>query len=237
MIGRWLFLRGQRPSRNQAAGLAVLFVLALVSLFPLRLALEGRGLSARSVSGSVWSGRIEDLRVGPLPIGDVRAGLRPLSLHTGEPELAASREGFAARLSGSRGTIGVKRAQGSIVLREGLGGFPVSAIGFSDFRYALRGGKCAEAAGSLSVTLPPVSPLMPQDFVLEGKARCDRGALYVPMTGPSGAEHLFLRIGGDGRWRADLTLTGLPPEVSAPLLEQGWSGRPGGIGLSAAGRF
>ena len=50
-------------------------------------------------------------------------------------------------------------------------------------------------------------------------------------------ERLFLRLEPDGRWRADLVLAGLPVEVTAPLLEMGFSGRPGGIGIAASGRL
>ena len=57
------------------------------------------------------------------------------------------------------------------------------------------------------------------------------------MSGPSGMEKLFLRLEPDGRWRADLVLSGLPVEMSAPLLDNGFSARPGGIGLSASGRI
>lgn len=57
------------------------------------------------------------------------------------------------------------------------------------------------------------------------------------MVGPSGNERLFLRIEPNGRWRAELILAGLPVEISAPLLEIGFSGRSGGIELVASGRL
>ena len=54
---------------------------------------------------------------------------------------------------------------------------------------------------------------------------------------PSGKERLNLRIAGSGRWQADLVLTGLPPEVSGPLMQGGFTARPGGIGIGTSGQF
>ena len=110
-------------------------------------------------------------------------------------------------------------------------------MGFNDFHAELSGGKCVGAGGQVSLILAPFSDLMPGPVALSGTARCSKGALYVPMKGPTGLESLFLRLEPDGRWRADLVLGGLPVEVTAPLLESGFTARPGGIGISADGRL
>ena len=46
---------------------------------------------------------------------------------------------------------------------------------------------------------------------------------------------MALRIEGSGHWTADLVLTGLPVEVSGPLLDMGFSARTGGIGIRTSG--
>jgi general secretion pathway protein N len=122
-------------------------------------------------------------------------------------------------------------------LPGGLGGLPVTAISFGDFSAAIEDGACAAAEGTLGVTLASAGPLLPDAVTLSGKARCDKGDLLVPMQGPGGMERLTMRIAGDGTWKADLILSGLPPEVSGPLLQGGFTARPGGVGLRTSGKF
>lgn len=249
MIGRWIFLRDGRLTRRTWLVLAGVFVLALIALLPLRLVLGlsgagERGLAARSVEGPAWSGRIGELRAGPLPLGTVDAGLKPLPLLVGRGELWLRRAGgadaapFTATASAGAGRLRLREVDGTVALPEGLGALPVASVGFSGFRLDVEGGRCLAADGTLSLTLAPVSALLPNAMVLSGKAQCNDGVLQVPMQGPGGTERMLLRLGADGNWTADLVLTGLPVEVSGPLLDAGFSARQGGgIGLRASGRF
>ena len=236
MIGRWIFIRGQAMDRRGRLALVALFALGLIALLPLRLVLAlamPETVTARSVEGSVWSGRIADLNAGPLPLGTVEAGLEPLPLLIGRPQFALSREGFSAKVAPSR----LVDANGSVVLPDGLGGLPVTSIGFGDLSVVMDGGQCSEAQGTLSLTLPSLGPLLPDAITLSGQARCEKGALVVPMRGPQGMERLNLKLGGDGRWQADLTLTGLPQETADALKSSGFDARPGGVGIGTGGTF
>ncbi|WP_068073779.1 type II secretion system protein N [Novosphingobium lentum] len=245
VIERWIFLRDARLSGRTRLAIAALVLLSLVVLFPLRVALGwaaagGAEISARAAEGTVWSGRIVDARAGSLPIGTLDAGLRPLPLLIGRSELwlrrpASAGDPFSARLSGGSGWLRLREVNGTLPLGDAAGGLPLTSIGFADFRLDQDGGRCSAADGLVTLTLASISPLMPANVAMTGKARCDKGALYVPMTGPSGMERLFLRIEGDGRYTAELVLSGLPVEVSTPLLDMGFSARPGGIGLKASG--
>ena len=248
MIGRWIFLRDGRLSGRAKLALAGLFVAALIASFPLRAALgwadgDSTRVSAREVGGTVWDGWIADLRVGGLAFGDVQAALRPLPLLIGRREFSLVRPGpaalpeFAAIAAGGSGWAAVREVQGQVALGDGFGTIPATSLGFRDFRLAIDGNRCREAGGQVSLLLAPFSELMPGAIALSGTARCDKGALYVPMSGPSGLEKLLLRVQADGRWRADLVLSGLPVEVSGPLLDLGFSARPGGIGMSASGQL
>jgi general secretion pathway protein N len=234
MIGRWIFIREQAMDRRGWLGLAALFALALIVLLPLRLVLAlamPETVTARSVAGSVWSGRIADLKAGPLPLGTVDAGLEPLPLLIGRPQFVLTREGFSARVAPSR----IADANGSVVLPDGLGGLPVTSLGFGDFSAVMDDGHCGEAQGTLSLTLASLGPLLPDAITLSGQARCEKGALVVPMRGPQGMERLTLRLNGDGRWQADLTLTGLPRETADALKSSGFDTRPGGVGIGTGG--
>lgn len=243
MIRRWIFIRDGRLSGRTKVLLAALFVVALIALTPLRLVVANvPGLTARSVDGPAWSGTIRDLRAGPLPLGDVDAGLLPLPLLIGRPEVWITRHGtaatpFAARAAGGAGWLRLSRVNGMVPLADGMGGLPVASAGFTDFALRMEGGKCVEAHGTASLTLAPLSILLPDPIAVSGQARCEGGALVVPMQSAGGMEHLTLRVQGSGAWTADLALSGLPVEVSGPLIDMGFSARPGGIGFRASGQF
>ena len=55
---------------------------------PMRIALglsgvERLGVAAREVRGTLWSGRIDQLMLGTMPVGSVNAALSPVSLLMG----------------------------------------------------------------------------------------------------------------------------------------------------------
>ena len=231
--------------RRAVPVLIAVFLAALVGLMPLRivLGLAGGAMSARYVDGPVWWGRAYDLRIGPVPGGTVDAGLRPLPLLIGRAERwlerpAGSGEApLRARIGAGGGGLHLADANGSLPLPEGLGQLPASTIGFDQFEVDFAKGQCRSASGSLTVTLAPVSVLMPRPLSLTGKARCQDGALVVPMADGGGMAHLLLKVAGTGSWTADLSLAGLPVEISGPLVDQGFSARPGGIGFRTGGTF
>lgn len=236
MIGRWIFIRGQAMGRRSWLALAGLFIGALIVLIPLRMVLGlamPETITARSVEGTVWSGRIGDLNAGPLPIGTVDAGLEPLPLLIGRPQFAVARDGFSASIAPSR----ISHANGSVQLPDGLGGMPVTSLGLGDFSAVMADGQCAEAQGTLSLTLASLGPMLPDATTVTGQARCEKGALVVPMRGPQGMERLTFKLSGDGRWQADLTLSGLPQETADALKSSGFDARPGGVGIGTSGTF
>lgn len=243
MIGRWIFVRERALTRRGWLALAGLTVVGLLALLPLRLAVglsAPENVTARGIEGSVWSGRIGDLRVGPLPLGTVDARLKPLPLLLGRAEFELGREGgspFAAVASANGNRLRLSGVDGVITLPDGLGGLPVTSLSFGDMSVRMTDGKCAEAQGTMGMTLASPGPLLPDAISLSGKARCEGGSLVVPMQGPGGMERLTMRIAGTGRWQADLVLTGLPPEVSDPLVQGGFTARPGGIGIGTSGQF
>lgn len=246
MIRRWIFLRDGRLSGRAKLVLAAMLLVALIAAFPMRLALAWgapRQVSAREVEGTIWSASLYDLRLGALPLGDVYAHLRPLPLLVGRREIHVERPGpegeptFSANGAGGQGWASLHAVDGQVPLGDGFGTIPATALGFRDFHVTMRDGRCHDAGGQVSLILSPLSELMPGTVALTGTARCSRDALYVPMTGPSGMERVFLRLEPDGTWRADLVLAGLPVEITTPLLGAGFSARPGGIGVTATGKL
>lgn len=231
MIGRMIALRDARPTAAARAGQVALFAAALVVLLPLRL-VAGLvpGLSAQAVSGSIWAGHLRDAAFGPFALGDLDARLDPLRLLLGRVEVNLAGEGMAARL----GHSGVADATGTVRTNAGLGTLPVEAVTFEGFSALFRDGACDKVQGRITVT---VALSGASSLALSGEPRCAGAGLLLPLRGPGGMERLDIRIAGDGRWRADLSVAGLSAEAAAPLRAAGFSARPDGLGLTTGGRF
>jgi general secretion pathway protein N len=198
-----------RPhSRKSWLWLASIILAALLIFMPLRLALGlagETGLSARVAGGTIWSGRLVDARLGELDIGTIDTSLRPLPLLLGRLRLDGTRIG-GAPLAGSAETGWGRRAvydlTGSFSGGE-LGDVPVGQVTLEGVTIIFSGGRCAEAGGRVRLALAGniAEATLPS---LSGTARCDNGALLLPLTGDSGVERLNLRIDGDGRYTGTL---------------------------------
>ena len=64
---------------------------------------------------------------------------------------------------------------------------------------------------------------------MSGRARCDGGALLLPLQGASGMERLDLRLFADGRWQARFQVAGDAAALSG-------AGFAGGV-LERSGRL
>ena len=78
-------MMGLQLSPRSRIILVVVLLLGLILFMPMRIALgltglERVGLAAREVQGTLWSGRIDQLMLGTMPVGSVRAALSPISL-------------------------------------------------------------------------------------------------------------------------------------------------------------
>ena len=151
MIRRWIFVRDGRLTAATKLALAALFVVALIAVFPMRLALAWGApdqVTARSVEGTIWSAGIYDLRLGALPLGDVAANLRVLPLLIGRREIHVERPGptgspeFRADGSGGRGWAHLSDVNGQVPLGDGFGTIPATALGFDYFHVSMANGQC-----------------------------------------------------------------------------------------------
>jgi general secretion pathway protein N len=208
-------MRIQLPMRRVALFLALL-ALALILFLPLRLALSSSGLTARETSGTIWSGRLKEARLGPAALGDLEARLAFLPLLAGRARLEVERDSAAPdRFVGAFGFGANRRSAESVtgvVPVEGMfGALPVASLELTDVTIRFRDDTCEEAEGLVRATLAGAQPGMPTS--LSGAARCDRGALLLPLASGAGDEGVTLRLFGDGRWSAELRLPGAPVAV------------------------
>ena len=81
-------MRRLRLTTGPAALFGAMMFVALLVFLPMRLVLASagvgeQGFSARSVTGSVWDGRLVDARFGDLALGTLDASLSPFALLIG----------------------------------------------------------------------------------------------------------------------------------------------------------
>ena len=223
-----------------------IFAIALIALLPLRLAagwvgIGDAGLSAREVRGSVWGGRLSEARIASVPLGDLRAGLDPLPLLAGRARVDLERPGDDGDVS--RGAIGISRHETGIddvTARLPLGSvfapLPVAAIDLNDVSVRFRDGLCVFAEGSARATIEGEMAGSVPGGALIGNARCDAGALLLPLVSPSGMARVAVRLSGGGRYRVELLVRG-DEGVRERLLAAGFAPRAGDYGLSVEGVF
>ena len=220
--------------------LLVALLLWLVVLVPLRVALDqlgfdAQGLSARSVTGSLWSGRLTEARLRGVALGDLEAGLAPLPLLIGEARVAlrhAAWRGTIIQSSDLRGVTGLNGRRGAEAMPASL---PIGSLQFSDVAVRFRDGVCAEATGGVRVEPRAGVAALASLGQLQGSLRCDGDALLAPLTSGSGRERVDLRLFGDGRYRLSLIVQAGDPVAAAALTANGFIATAEGLTLTSEG--
>ena len=231
-----------------AALIGALLLVALLVFLPMRLALGWfglgeQGLVARRVSGSLWGATLTEARFGDLVLGDLSARLSPLPLLIGRARVAlagpdmASATPLRAALTVSRHAIGLDHASGNLPTGRVFAPLPVTTLDLDDVTVRFRDGRCEAAEGRVRATLAGEAAGVPLPASLSGAARCDGGALLLPLASQAGTEQIALRVEGDGRYRAELTVQSTDPTLAARLEGAGFTPDAGGYRLSIEGRF
>lgn len=227
----------------------VVLLAALVALFPLRLALalldlDRIGVSARAVSGSIWSGRLEEVAAAGVPIGTVEAHLSPLALLIGEARIAVRRpadaagaEPLAGTVTVSRNTLGIADVAATVPLAAALAPLPVASVTLTGFAARYEAGRCVRAAGTARAALTGSIAGVTVAQGLSGTPSCDGRFVRVPLASQSGQERLDLRVAVDGEYIADLIAVLPPADRAVALTALGFVAVPGGYRLRTTGRF
>lgn len=224
-----------------------LFAAAMLAFLPLRLALgwsglDGQGFAAREVTGSLWSGRLVEARFGDIALGDLDAGLSPFGLLIGRARIGLASESNdpTQRLAGvveiGRNRAAVIDASGPLSPGNAFAPLPVSALNLDGVTVRFVDGTCQSAEGRVRATLAGAFLGQPLPGALSGSARCDAGALLLPLTSGAG-EGVNLRLWPDGRYRADLTLIPTDPTIAGRLDGAGFAVNGAARTLSVDGRF
>lgn len=221
---------------------ALLF--ALIALLPLRLVLgwldlDARGFAAREARGSIWYGALSEAQLGPVALGDLDARLNALPLFLGRARVDLERRDeanpFTGALTVSRHAFGIEDLTAKLDIGSALGPLPVASLDAQGLSVRFADGLCASAEGAVTasiagdvggLTLPPS---------LTGNARCDQGALLLPLASASGMESLNLRLRADGSYAIQLAVRPQDDAARDRLTAAGFQLGSAGYVLSADG--
>ncbi len=212
---------------------AAALLVAALALVPLRLGLaiaglDQAGLSATSVEGSLWNGRLIGAGWRRVALGDVGARLAPLPLLAGRLRLTVANADFAGELLGA-GQTGVAGLTGHLRLAS-AGPLGTAAFDFDAFGLAFDAGGCRTATGRLTVT--PVA--LGGSF--GGSPRCTGRTALLPLASSNG-DRLTLQLAGDGGYVAAADLADPGGSARAGLLALGLTPSPHGLSGTIRGRW
>ncbi|MDP1025982.1 type II secretion system protein N [Sphingomonas sp. KR1UV-12] len=241
-------MRRIRLSTGPAALFGAMLLIALIVFLPMRLVLGWAdagemGLRARSVTGSIWGATLSEARFGDLAVGDLSARLSPLALFGGRAALALEGPGGIGvpPLSGdayvSRHGYGVGAMTGRITTGRAFQPLPVTSIDLDDLTVQFEDDRCKIAEGRVRALLSGDVAGIGVPPSVAGAARCDAGALLLPLSGPAGTEVVNLRIAGNGRYTAELAVRPADPVAAQRLEAAGFVRGPAGYALSVEGSF
>lgn len=216
----------------QIFGAALLVV--LVTLAPLRLALdimgaERRGLAARAATGTIWRGQLGDARFGAVDLGDVRLGLDIPGLFLGGGRLWFVAKGPAEGrgvllMTGSR--FGAAGLDARLPLQTLMPAAPFSGrLRLEDAHVEFRHGGCRSAKGRVrleGLSLPGAAH--GPDLVLSGGLSCRGRTLVAPLGGQAEGQRIdmLLTLEGSGAYRAETWLRGTSADFESIAVLAGF---------------
>ncbi|MEN2785140.1 type II secretion system protein N [Sphingomonas qilianensis] len=225
---------------------AAAFVMALLAFLPMRLVLGWigvgeQGLTARAVEGSVWWGSLSEARFGDLAVGDLRAQLSPVQLLVGRARVTLDGREDVRPLHGaigiSRHSIGLDDMTASLSAGTVFAPVPVTGIDLDDVSVRFQDGNCARAEGRVRATLSGDIGGIALSQGMSGTAKCDSGALLLPLASQSGTEAATIRLWQTGRFRAEISVQPSDPAAGAKLVLSGFRPTAAGYTLAVEGTF
>lgn len=224
---------GLTLSRRMRIILIITLALGLLIFLPMRVALglvglERLGVAAREVRGTVWSGRIDQLMLGEIPMGSVRAGLSPTALLTGRARFDIERRnGLADDVRGALtvgfGRIGIDDVTGAVPLGRTFAPLPVGSLMLEDVSAYFAGDRCGHAEGRVRARMAGQFPGLNLTQGLSGVISCDGDAMLLPLLSQSGMEKLTLRIWRTGRYTAEIRVETADPTLAGTLGQVGFT--------------
>ena len=229
-------------------GLVLVFLVALAAmlalLVPLRVAMDATGpvapgLSARGVTGPVWSGRLQGAELDRRPLGDVTVALAPLPLLAGVQRVHVAGAGVSADLLRGRRS-GLARADGRVELDD-LATLPglVVLLRLEDAGLQFAEGRCARAEGRVAVEVGIAGA--GGSVRLHGPMRCDGDHGVLALASSPGAGHhqaqATLELRADGSYRLRSLVRPGDAATALALQAAGFRQTPAGLARTDSGHL
>ena len=199
---------------------AGVFAIALLLFLPLRLALAHMGdtISARSVQGTVWNGRLIAASVAGQSLGDLDAGLSLFPVLTGKARVKVDGALFHGAIVASFAGHGADIDTLNLPIGMAFGPIHLEALEVSDAHIRYDGDNCAKADGRVSIQFRSV----PGVQRLSGTLRCSGTSLAVDLLSQSAMERLSLRFSDPNHYKATLAIRAADTEQATRLAAAGF---------------
>jgi Type II secretion system (T2SS), protein N len=198
---------------------AGMVTVALIAFAPMRWILPDDPFSARKVSGTIWSARLEGTSIQGLPLGDLDAGLAwPGRLKFSD----------GTRITGSLGLqdrgYSVRDLSGTLSLAPAN---PAAEdVEFRGVNFDFGPAGCKGASGRIRLRLAASIAGLPMGQTLVGGARCTGQALGARLSSQSGLEVLTISAQPDGKVVTELLIRPGERDAGPALLAAGFKQVP-----------
>lgn len=212
-------------------------ILGGVAFLPLRLVLPEGLLAARSVSGSIWNGRIEEAAIGPVRLGTLEVGVRwPGVLRVTQAGGAA--DALRATLSpAGASAIKASDVSGLVPVQADYGALVVSGVTLRNAALHLGEQGCVAASGRVTASAGLVAMPGAPGLSMGGVLECRGHDLVALLKSQSGQEQAAVTLFPGGRWQVQITVRPLSPEAAQMLESAGFRASPTGHVRMEQGRL
>jgi general secretion pathway protein N len=167
--------------------------------------------------------------------------LQTLPLFLGRARVDLEREDgpqpFKGGASMSRHSFGIEDMTGRLDIGSALAPLPIASLDMTDVSARFVDGQCAAAEGIVRAEVAGNVAGLALPGGLTGNARCDRGALLLPLASQTGMEGLNLRLFDDGRYEIELAVRPVDDLMRDRLIAAGFLLTGNGYALRTSGTF
>lgn len=173
----------------RGSALVLAFIIALVAMFPLRVAWDAArapaDLTLGEASGTIWSGQLRRVAWRGVALGDFDASLSPLDMLPSPALRLANGSGplKSAMVRGDGSGFTMSEATIRLALGDVVAGAPADlSASITNAAVSLQGERCTQAAGDIE-SLPAPDLGLP---ALDGVLACDRGVILARLSSEAG---------------------------------------------------
>lgn len=201
-------------------------IAGIILFMPLRLIIPAGPLSAKDVTGTIWSGWVLGTQMGPLSLGDLHMGLRwPGVLRVSVPGTDPDKLRASIGANGNAG-VAISQMSGRLPLDIGFGALTIRELEFRNANAKIGASGCEAASGRMIATAGVSLPVPVPPLSMGGTLQCRGKDLVASLKSQSGLESLDFSAFPNGAWQARVTVKPTSPDLAAVLLSNGFQETP-----------